>query len=171
MRSQDFQRGLVIGTRSFGKGSVQDLFKLAGGSAYLKLTTQYYVLPRGRIIHKSRESVAWGIEPDLVVDMTTQQVADAIEIRQNLDILREGDQPNPAAHDTPPAPLSANDNPPADPTTPTDPEVANNDTHADAPPAKAVDLIEKSLDPQLEAALLVLKTELVAQHIRLAYRD
>lgn len=92
---QAHERALIIGTRSFGKGSVQDLFALSGGKAFLKLTTQYYVIPSGRIIHRMPGSTEWGIQPDLEVDMTTPEIKAALEARQDADILRdEGEQPS-----------------------------------------------------------------------------
>ncbi len=91
---QDYQRATIIGSRSFGKGSVQDLFPLTrNGAAYLKLTTQYYMLPLKRIIHRKPDATEWGIEPDLEVTMTARQVADALQLRQEADILRDEDSP------------------------------------------------------------------------------
>jgi carboxyl-terminal processing protease len=58
---QDQKRGIVVGVRSFGKGSVQTIFDLPGGSA-LKLTISRYFTPSGRSIQ------AQGIEPDLVAE-------------------------------------------------------------------------------------------------------
>ncbi|MEE8550292.1 MAG: S41 family peptidase [Gemmatimonadota bacterium] len=52
---QDHDRALVVGTPTFGKGSVQTLFPLPGGN-YLKLTTAKWYTPSGRSIH--RESTA-----------------------------------------------------------------------------------------------------------------
>lgn len=97
---QDYGRATIIGARSYGKGSVQDVFH-DGADPYLKLTTQYYMLPAGRIIHREPTAETWGIEPDLVVPMTDQQVADAIEMRQRVDVLH--DQGAPADADHPPA--------------------------------------------------------------------
>ncbi len=57
---QDHHRGLVVGTRSFGKGSVQTVIPLAGGGA-IRLTTARYYTPSGRSIQQL------GIEPDIVV--------------------------------------------------------------------------------------------------------
>lgn len=57
---QDHRRGIVLGTRSFGKGSVQSVIPLVNGGA-LKLTTALYFTPKGRSIQKS------GIEPDIVI--------------------------------------------------------------------------------------------------------
>lgn len=48
---QDHDRALVLGARSFGKGSVQDLFPLSGGN-YLKVTTSKWFTPVGRSIQK-----------------------------------------------------------------------------------------------------------------------
>ena len=48
---QDYDRALVMGETSFGKGSVQQLFPLSQGG--LKLTTSYYYIPSGRCIHKA----------------------------------------------------------------------------------------------------------------------
>jgi carboxyl-terminal processing protease len=135
---QDYGRARIIGTRSFGKGSVQDLFPIDGGKAYLKLTTQYYKLPLGRIIHRETDSKTWGVEPDLIIEMTNQQVAKAIEFRQDVDVLR-------------------------------DPDAAPVDGKAQAP--RAADILTQSLDPQLDTALLVLKTRLVARQIAVAQRD
>ena len=91
---QDYQRATIIGARSFGKGSVQDLFPLTGnGAAYLKLTTQYYMLPLKRIIHRQPDATEWGIDPDLQVTMTARQIADALQLRQEIDIIRDAEGP------------------------------------------------------------------------------
>jgi carboxyl-terminal processing protease len=91
---QDYQRATIIGERSFGKGSVQDLFPIDSGRAVLKLTTQYYRLPGpngqgGRIIHRRPQDKTWGVEPDLKVHMTEKEVVDALEARRDADVLRE----------------------------------------------------------------------------------
>ncbi len=52
---QDHDRALVVGTPTFGKGSVQTLFPLAGGS-YLKLTTAKWYTPSGRSIQRDHNS-------------------------------------------------------------------------------------------------------------------
>jgi carboxyl-terminal processing protease len=49
---QDLDRGLVVGTTSFGKGSVQSLIELSDRSTALKLTTARYYTPSGRSIHR-----------------------------------------------------------------------------------------------------------------------
>ena len=71
---QDHKRALIVGERTYGKGSVQILFSLAGRTAAVKLTTSHYYLPSGRCIHKEDNSTDWGVDPDLVVEMTVDQM-------------------------------------------------------------------------------------------------
>jgi carboxyl-terminal processing protease len=58
---QDHKRGTVLGTRSFGKGSVQTIIPLGAGSGALRLTTARYYTPSGKSIQ------AKGISPDIEV--------------------------------------------------------------------------------------------------------
>lgn len=60
---QDHQRALVLGTQSFGKGSVQTIYRMADGSG-VKITTALYYTPAGRSIQEV------GIAPDMVVEST-----------------------------------------------------------------------------------------------------
>jgi carboxyl-terminal processing protease len=59
---QDWKRAVLLGTKTFGKGSVQTVIPLSDGSG-LRLTTAKYFTPKGRSIHGS------GIEPDIVVEL------------------------------------------------------------------------------------------------------
>lgn len=77
---QDHRRALVMGERSFGKGSVQTLLPLSRDSA-LKLTTARYYTPSGRSVQEG------GIEPDIRVPQLSDPDA---ERRQRL-ALRESD--------------------------------------------------------------------------------
>jgi carboxyl-terminal processing protease len=58
---QDYGRAVVLGTQSFGKGSVQTIIPLSDGSG-LRLTTAKYFTPKGRSIHGK------GITPDILVE-------------------------------------------------------------------------------------------------------
>lgn len=69
---QDWGRGLVVGTTSFGKGSVQTILALGDGSG-LRLTTAKYYTPKGRSIQST------GITPDIVVKLSAPAVAKATE--------------------------------------------------------------------------------------------
>ena len=59
---QDHKRALVLGTQTFGKGSVQTILPLADGEAAIRLTTARYYTPNGRSIQ------ATGITPDIVME-------------------------------------------------------------------------------------------------------
>ncbi len=61
---QDHRRAVVLGTRSFGKGSVQTVMPLGGNNGAIRLTTARYYTPSGRSIQ------ATGIEPDFEVRAT-----------------------------------------------------------------------------------------------------
>jgi carboxyl-terminal processing protease len=86
---KDHHRALIVGERTFGKGSVQMLFPLSARTAYLKLTTHHYYLPNGKCIHREENSTEWGVDPDVTVEMTPEQMRAAIDARQELDVLRE----------------------------------------------------------------------------------
>jgi len=64
---QDHQRAVVVGERSWGKGSVQDVIDLEEGKSALKLTTASYHRPSGKNIHRfpnSKQSDEWGVTPN-----------------------------------------------------------------------------------------------------------
>jgi carboxyl-terminal processing protease len=69
---QDHKRGTVLGTRSFGKGSVQTIIPLGAGSGALRLTTARYYTPSGKSIQ------AKGISPDIEV---LQEVPEELKAR------------------------------------------------------------------------------------------
>jgi len=87
---KDWNRATLVGERTFGKGSVQMLFPMPSRTAYLKLTTSHYYLPAGRCIHHEKNSTTWGVDPDVVVEMTRDQQVAANEARQDQDILSYG---------------------------------------------------------------------------------
>lgn len=73
---QDYRRAVIMGTRSFGKGSVQTVIPISKTTA-IKLTTALYYTPSGRVIQ------ARGIQPDVVVpqlDVTQKDLSKFIDI-------------------------------------------------------------------------------------------
>ena len=92
---QDHQRAIVIGTQSFGKGSVQTVLPLKDGKA-IKLTTARYFTPHGRSIQ------AQGIKPDIVVAPAQIKVLDEARGISEANLtghLKSGDgNDRPAAH-------------------------------------------------------------------------
>ena len=97
---QDDHRAKVMGTRSFGKGSVQTIIPLDGGHGALRLTTALYYTPSGRSIQGQ------GINPDVVVSLPkSEQVANAV-LSHESDLyraLKNGGSLNPAAAGEPAA--------------------------------------------------------------------
>ena len=80
---QEHRRGLVLGERSFGKGSVQSIYQL-GARRALRLTTDLYYLPSGRSVQEG------GIIPDIFVpqlsdpDYATRDQVRESDLRQHL---------------------------------------------------------------------------------------
>lgn len=75
---KDHNRATIIGTRSYGKGSVQEVIELDDKGGELKLTTAYYYLPSGRLVHRKKDATDWGVDPQIKVEMD-DATAKAIE--------------------------------------------------------------------------------------------
>lgn len=84
-------RAIVVGTRSFGKGSVQSLIPLTSGGE-LKVTEQGYYLPSGRSITRTDDSEQWGVDPTpgFYVPMSDDELIAMIEVRRRQELLRSG---------------------------------------------------------------------------------
>jgi len=96
---QDHSRAVVMGTQSFGKGSVQTIMPIPGHGA-MRLTTAAYFTPSGRSIQKT------GVTPDIVVQQAKIETANApARVREeDLRNARDGDKVEPdkaAAGDSP----------------------------------------------------------------------
>ena len=77
---QDHKRAVVIGERTWGKGSVQNVIELEGGKSALKLTTASYHRPSGKNIHRfpdAKETDEWGVMPDAGLRRQAQRPADS----------------------------------------------------------------------------------------------
>jgi len=71
---QDHHRAVIIGSETFGKGSVQSVIPLQDGSA-LRLTIAKYYTPSGRCVHRDEKTKKGGITPDIVVEVTRETEA------------------------------------------------------------------------------------------------
>lgn len=79
---QDYKRAIILGTNTFGKGSVQTVVPLSDGSA-LRLTTSKYFTPLGRVIHNK------GIKPDVIVEERNAEVSEEKAQLKPQDIFEE----------------------------------------------------------------------------------
>jgi carboxyl-terminal processing protease len=91
------RRAMIIGHRTYGKGSVQQLLRFGSNTARLpeselKLTMAYYYLPNGESLHRRDGQKTWGVDPDVVVDMTPDQLTDLLKARRENDIIRPADE-------------------------------------------------------------------------------
>lgn len=84
---QDHKRAVIMGTQTFGKGSVQTILPMNNGTA-IKLTTARYFTPNGRSIQ------AKGIEPDIVVEEASVNAAEQAFGLREADLSRHLSNPN-----------------------------------------------------------------------------
>lgn len=101
---QDHKRAIIIGERTWGKGSVQNVIELEGGSTALKLTTAGYHRPSGKNIHRfpdSKETDEWGVVPDtpFEVKLTMKEMEQYLNYRRERDVLRKNGPPESAFQD------------------------------------------------------------------------
>jgi carboxyl-terminal processing protease len=97
---QDNDRAVVVGERSWGKGSVQNVIDLGGGASALKLTTASYLRPNGHNIHRfpdSKEEDEWGVKPNegLTVRFSDEEMRDYLIGRRKRDVIGNGDGERP----------------------------------------------------------------------------
>lgn len=95
---QDHQRAVIIGERTWGKGSVQNIINLEEGRSALKLTTASYHRPSGKNIHRfegATDADEWGVLPNkgYKVRLNDEQMGQLLEIRRERDIVRPSQGP------------------------------------------------------------------------------
>jgi carboxyl-terminal processing protease len=94
---QDHGRAVIVGERSYGKGSVQNIFSMENQSTALKLTTQSYWRPNGKNIQRypdSRDSDDWGVKPDpgFEVSLTNEERIAMLNSRRQRDAAKPGEE-------------------------------------------------------------------------------
>lgn len=92
---QDHNVAVVVGERTWGKGSVQNVIDIGGESA-LKLTTASYLRPNGHNIHRfpeSKEEDEWGVKPNdsFEVRFSDEELVRYAEARRRRDVIGAGD--------------------------------------------------------------------------------
>lgn len=95
---QDHKRAIVVGERSWGKGSVQNVIPLDGEKSALKLTTASYHRPSGKNIHRfaeAKEEDVWGVVPDdkFLRKLTNDEMRAYAEYRRARDVLDDDGPP------------------------------------------------------------------------------
>ena len=93
---QDHKRATVVGQRTWGKGSVQNIIPLENGDSRLRLTVATYWRPSGKNIHRFKDAKAddeWGVTPDVEVKLTPEQYVTWASTRQKRDLLSKANRP------------------------------------------------------------------------------
>jgi carboxyl-terminal processing protease len=141
---QDNHRGILVGMRTFGKGSVQNVIPLQGGKAALKLTTARYYTPSGRSIHREEGSEEGGLIPDITEETDS-------EAEMNIQLLwqRLG---------TPPTPKDEKDKTPEVKTPKPDetPEPEMLPVPSEAKPKKAEEFVDKQMMRAIDALKVII---------------
>ena len=177
---QDHHRAIVIGERTFGKGSVQNVIPLRGEESALKLTTSKYYMPSGRNIHREDDMTdddEWGVVPDIVVPMTPEEYVGMIRARQEADVIRNNGEVEPKDDSSKTEEPKKDESGPAKPKSPPPSPEPESEKKGDEPavpgavpetepgtsPAKPV------VDRQLERALDVLRSmEVIEKYLKKA---
>jgi len=80
---QDFDRGTIVGEKTFGKAVVQEIISIPKTGEGLKITTAVYYTPNGRMIN------GIGIEPDVIVTQAGSGIEDDLQLLEAIKILKE----------------------------------------------------------------------------------
>jgi carboxyl-terminal processing protease len=159
---QDHHRAIIVGERTYGKGSVQNVIELEDGRSALKLTTSSYRRPSGKNIHRfedAKDSDEWGVSPDpgFEVKFVDVEIQALLLDRRERDILQPKKTETATSTDSSPQSGAAV----ADRKT----EAAENKTEAKEKtpkteePAKTAPTPRKVIDRQLQAAVQYLNVE------------
>ncbi len=136
---QDYGRGILLGSKSFGKGSVQSVLPMKDGSA-LRLTTAKYYTPKDRSVHGK------GIIPDIVVDISDKDMIQLLRQRRKEKLKK--------VEENIPEPIEKEDKPEVkiDKKDKKDKKAEEEETIADVQLDRAVDLL-KGLDILMHKSL------------------
>jgi len=90
---QDHKRAIIMGERTWGKGSVQNVIPMEEGRSALKLTTATYYRPSGQNIHRfpgSDEGQQWGVKPDdgYELKLTDEEIVALVRDRHQRDVVQ-----------------------------------------------------------------------------------
>jgi carboxyl-terminal processing protease len=143
---KDHGRALILGERTYGKFSVQNLIQLDNSDAHLKLTTARYYLPSGRSLHREEDAKEWGVGADVEVALVPKEQTKIILMRRDADVLGAVKTKSEKELDEPVAPTDAD---------------ANSNGVADAEEELPDPNNRPDRDPQLETAMLLMRLHLL----------
>jgi carboxyl-terminal processing protease len=171
---QDHDRAVIMGERTWGKGSVQNVIPLEKGRSALKLTTASYLRPSGKNIHRfadADEDDEWGVSPNdgYELKLTDEEMLALVHDRGRRDVVRPKAEPNeagPAEQST--AEKGAPDQPPSQsepgaaskPPQPDQTTTDRQDEPATADKQPAEQETSELVDAQLQMAIDYLTAEL-----------
>ena len=133
---QDHSKGILLGSRSYGKAAIQTIIPIPASStdrpedkSAVKLTVAKYYTPSGKLIQRetnsnliAAKSKQYGLEPDVLLEMTTQQTEAMIQARRAEVIKKIPVQDNlPLPRDKPDDPAPPEEQPPEKPVRPDQP--------------------------------------------------
>jgi carboxyl-terminal processing protease len=103
LADEKYNRAILVGTRTHGKGSVQGITGYLGGGAQLKYTMAYYHLPSGQKVESKKDAEKenrknWGVGPNIEVELRSDERKKMIEVQRHNDVLVKADHDN-ANHD------------------------------------------------------------------------
>ena len=130
-----YQRATLVGTRSYGKGSVQTISGYPADGAQLKYTMAFYYLPSGQRVAnryqiEKQGRKDWGIAPHVEVELTGEEFKKAYEYQKDNDVLVN---------------------------------VTRNHNNGEFKRHTAQEIIES--DPQLETAIIVFRSQMVIEEV------
>ena len=82
---QDYERGILVGTTTYGKGSVQNWLELVNNQGAIRVTIAHWLTPDGRQINEV------GIEPDYVVEFTEEDIENEndVQLTKAIELLKD----------------------------------------------------------------------------------
>jgi len=86
---RELKRGLIVGRRTYGKGSVQNVIPIPEHDAFLKLTTaRYYVGNDEKLVHRENGASEWGVDPHVGVLVTPRQARLHYALQRKTEVIR-----------------------------------------------------------------------------------
>jgi len=174
---RDNHRGLVVGARTFGKFSVQNLLPLGRTNARLKITTAHYYLPSGVSLHRNPQSETWGVEPNVPIRLVRKEKLNLWALRRENDLIgppkpeteTDGDKADPAKDGAAEDGAAKDGSGKADAQKSGDSAIdadGKADDQSDGPKLPPIEQPDENdrpkEDPQLDAALLVMRINLLS---------